>query len=508
MSEICTVIQGQDRKEIPVRSEVATLAQLLFLNGFFSGVPLCSGAGTCGHCRVRFVDHPPPQSIADRGVFSRAEIDAGWRLACRHPPKGGCVVDVPEYPEETRAALRCDSSKKRMLAVDVGTTLIKWALCTQEGPGLIRSAPNPQMGAGSEIMARIAFEEQVRPGFLGELIQRFVRELGPGPKDSLVITGNAVMVALLLGRSVQGLARAPYTLAYAGGRYEKIAADLPSAYIPPLLGPFLGADVSAGLAHVMQGMDSAPRFPFLYADLGTNGEFALAVDEETILLASVPMGPALEGVGLRFGAPAGDGVITAFDLSPQGLEPSGPGEGPFRAIAGTGYLSLLAVLKRVGVLDSRGRFFFPETPLAARILGGIKAGPAGRIPLSSGMALDGEDVEEVLKVKAAWNLAVSTLTRQSGVPFSGLGKVFLAGSFGAHVRGEDLEELGFLPGGGREKLCCVGDAALKGGCLLLEDPGVRRWCEALPGRSRLIELSRGETSGRDLVERMCFSYVP
>ena len=67
-----------------------------------------------------------------------------------------------------------------------------------------------------------------------------------------------------------------------------LAPDLPPARIPPLLAPFVGADISAGMAAIAFGPDP-PRYPYLLADLGTNGEFALALSPEEYLLASVPM---------------------------------------------------------------------------------------------------------------------------------------------------------------------------------------------------------------------------
>ncbi|HKK33893.1 MAG TPA: ASKHA domain-containing protein [Desulfomicrobiaceae bacterium] len=508
MTKNCTVIIGKERKTLFFSSRVVTLAQLLFLSGIFQGAPLCSGAGLCGHCRVRFEKRAPDPSGADLEVFSREEVEGGWRLACRHAPISGSLVRVLQANTPSSFMPAPGRAGRRTVAVDIGTTIIKWAECRNGSVGPTRSVPNPQMGAGSEIMARLAFEAQVKPGMLGELARSFVRGLDLHTEDSLVVTGNTVMIALLLGLPVHGLARAPYSLPWAGGQREMIAPDLPCAYIPPLLAPFLGADVSAGLACVVQGMEPVPTYPFLYADLGTNGEFVLARDEETFFMASVPMGPALEGVGLRFGAPAGSGVITSFDLSPLGLEPDGDLSSSFQAISGTGYLSLLGALKRIGIMDDFGRFASPCTPLAAKIYGSPEGGLGDRIPLPGGMFLDGKDVEEVLKVKAAWNQAVSVLSAESGVAPGRLTAIYLAGTFGRHVSGEDLEELGFLPTGGRRGIRCVDDAPLRGGCLLLENPEAGEWCESLRTRTRLVDLSAARGSGRDLVERMRFSFVP
>ena len=119
-----------------------------------------------------------------------------------------------------------------------------------------------------------------------------------------------------------------------------------------------------------------------------------------------------------------------------------------KRICGTGYLSLLDALLRTGFLDATGRLASaPVSPLAARLLGTVERGAAGwSLPLPGGMELAGADVEEILKVKAAFSLALESLLAASGLESRALARVCLGGALGEHMPETALERLGFLPG--------------------------------------------------------------
>ncbi len=56
----------------------------------------CGGAGTCGKCRVRIALNAGKPVAADQKTFSAAELQDGWRLACRTRIESDTVVTVPE----------------------------------------------------------------------------------------------------------------------------------------------------------------------------------------------------------------------------------------------------------------------------------------------------------------------------------------------------------------------------------------------------------------------------
>jgi uncharacterized 2Fe-2S/4Fe-4S cluster protein (DUF4445 family) len=288
------------------------------------------------------------------------------------------------------------------------------------------------------------------------------------------------MTALFLAQDVAGLSRAPYRLDDAGGRSERIC-DLPLLWLPPQIAPFVGGDISAGVAFILARM--APEYPFLLADLGTNGEFVLATGPNDALVASVPLGPALEGIGLRHGNVAEDGAVHAFNLDPAGLQVSVIGGGEAGSVCATGYLSLLRLLLQHGLLGVDGAFRREaRTPLAARLAERLREGPHGLyFALKENMVLDAHDVEAVLAVKAAFSLTLERLLAHAGLRSADLRRVFVAGALGSHVHAEDMEALGFLPPGLGSRLASVGNSALAGAELFLLEPEWRekivRWAQ-------------------------------
>ena len=152
-----------------------------------------------------------------------------------------------------------------------------------------------------------------------------------------------------------------------------------------------------------------------------------------------------------------------------------------KRICGTGYLSLLDVLLRTGFLDATGRLAAsPVSPLAARLFGTVERGAAGwSLPLPGGMALIGADVEEILKVKAAFSLALESLLTASGLESRALARVSLGGALGEHMPETALERLGFLPQGLQARTMAEGNTSLRGAALLLTRPELRerlvRW---------------------------------
>ncbi|OIO05637.1 MAG: hypothetical protein AUJ49_01120 [Desulfovibrionaceae bacterium CG1_02_65_16] len=407
--------------------------------------------------------------------------------------------------------------------MDLGTTSVHWASRAQGRTLVSGQGLNPQMGLGSEVMSRLGFAAAPDgAAVLRTLILNRLRRLTKdvGRVSRLCVAGNSAMTYLLLGLSTTGLSRAPYHLGYAGGDDRELAPDLPPARIPPLLAPFVGGDLSAGLAALTLGPQTAeagpPAYPFLLADLGTNGEFVLALSPDKYLLASVPMGPALEGVGLRHGRTAGPGAVRAFTLAPTGLAPQyierPPLPGEDAGITGVGYLSLAAQLLRAGVLDESGRFVVPATPLGRRVAAGLTTAPAedggeAALSLPGGLSLPASDVEELVKVKAAFNLALSRLLAESGLPAGALAAVYLAGAMGEHVDARDLATLGFLPEALASKLARAGNTSLAGAALLLESPAAWDWVRALPARCRALDLASDPRFGALYVERMVLRHV-
>jgi uncharacterized 2Fe-2S/4Fe-4S cluster protein (DUF4445 family) len=486
---------------------------------------------------------PPPDPLPeDLRVFSPQEIADGWRLGCHHRPAGGLTAELPPsiLPERpVPAPLPSPAgAAPAFLAVDLGTTTLEWRLETPDR-SLLRQGGrvNPQMGAGSDVISRLAAaaSEQGRARLQRLVVSALAALVHAAERDGRVKTGalclaaNPAMTALALGRDVSGLARAPYGLPCAGGSWEQLPS-LPPLWIPPLLSPFVGGDISAGYASLALDPEKpAPGWPFLLADLGTNGEFLLALSPTKGLAASVALGPALEGIGLSRGTEARPGAVTGFSLNARGMLPAffqGKPASPAAGITGTGYLSLLHVLRRAGALAEDGRFTLSHSPVLRRAAKGAGLSPlpppapgdplpfarpeeeAG-VPaalLGDGLFLTAGDVEEVLKVKAAFSLGLRRLLAEAGLAAADLAHIYLAGALGRFVDKDALETLGFFPPGARARLTAVGNASLEGAALLLARAEAREALLAWAGGVRTLDLASDPVFLREFPAQMRFAW--
>jgi len=62
----------------------------------------CGGRGTCGECRVRFLEGAPPPTAEDEFLLAPRELKDGWRLACQAYLASDCRVLIPETTPRAR----------------------------------------------------------------------------------------------------------------------------------------------------------------------------------------------------------------------------------------------------------------------------------------------------------------------------------------------------------------------------------------------------------------------
>ncbi|GAU07518.1 ASKHA domain-containing protein [Desulfoplanes formicivorans] len=511
------VTSGKQTHSYPIHAG-ATLAQNLFAAGLYQGRPLCAGLGACGRCRVLYLSDPPAPDDVEVNVLSTRQLTAGWRLSCRHLPVPGTSIRIAHDSLTTPASgddVSLYTESWDRLAIDIGTTAIKWQ-GVQPGSSTLHYGHllNPQVGAGADVMARMAFA-QLGPAMSLCLQQCLITSIERlvGRKDisrpAVVVTGNSVMIYSLLGRSFQGLAASPYALTYAGGAMATLTRQHASSslqvYIPPLLAPFVGADIACGLAHILGHYPVSELFPFILADFGTNGEFVLALGPDNYWVTSVAMGPALEGIGLTRGKIASSGVCTGFTLTRDGLCPAGGSIG--HGISGTGYLSLVSLLRRTGVLDDTGLFTRPGHLVGQRIENMVQHNASGKALVLEGKTiLTGRDVEEILKLKASCNYALKSLLGHGRLRTNAVRKVFVSGALGGNLRPLELVDLGFFPTSWEKKICLAGNTALKGAWDLLVDKDARTRVQGLQGHVQSLDLPAQDDFARGYVAKMRFGY--
>lgn len=465
---------------------------------------------------------------------------------------------VPAVPAAAEEASHIQK-KARFIAVDIGTTSVHWQAYATETPqnaktdaagvtGEVRTASspenlvcvgkgvftNPQMGAGSDVISRVQFAlsdkgRMTLSAISLAMLEGMVRQAGGA--GSVFVAANPAMAAIAFGHDVSGLAHAPYALPDTGGHWESPPSppvSLPPVWVAPHISPFVGGDISAGYAYLIR---RGVHFPFLLADMGTNGEFILALSPEQTYATSVALGPALEGVNLTFGSEAKPGVITGFTASPLGLQavfyeekaeslctvnPQAVKINGSMKISGTGYISLLSLLIKMRALTRSGQFASDGGLLAKTLKEHARLMKQGELPgrcmtepcfpLPYGLYLYGGDVEEILKVKAAFSLGLERILAVAGIPFHGLRQVYLAGALGEHADTLALEELGFFPAGAHARVIPVGNAALQGIGCLAEDEALREWLGQWVKQVKSVNLADDAVFHEHFYQHMTFSY--
>ena len=555
-------------------SYTKTFLELLRENGYFSNEMLCGTQGKCGRCKIQFLDLVPELSSAEKRTLSAAEQETGFRLACMHTLFSAQIM-VPvkknfSFIIESRE--KTASQDDVSLVIDFGTSIVHFLVVQNKTILLEGKAINPQSIYGSDVISRLSFVEKNAENyhilyehtmrFLMELEEKVYKECGLQIAER-VFSANSVLVAFLLQENLLGFTQAPYTLTFQSAKdysflYKGQSVFSP-CYIPPCFSAFVGADIASGLAFLFD--EYAEKESFIFLDMGTNGEFVLKNKNE-FLITSVPLGPALEGAGLIAGALAECGVITRFSLSPKGIVAHRLGENigenlennnfmaknylennPIKNdvienaekenraiknkeignknttknytaqknISATGYISLLAILSRLQVINTEGHFVQDannSSPLVQNIIKKISYTEGARLELEENLYLYAQDIEEFLKVKAAINVAFSKLCKHAELTADKITSFFLAGALGEHVDIEDLLTLGFLPPVAKEKIHKIGNSSLKGAYCIATKKDIREKIENFPIYPVELRLTEDKDFLSDYITRMQLYYVP
>jgi len=394
------------------------------------------------------------------------------------------------------------------VAFDVGTTtVVAFLMDLITGDRLsVKSAMNPQIAIGDDVITRIAFCQENTGGLeklrisivecLNALIAEAAAEAGIDPDEIVeaTVVGNTAMHHLLVGLDPHYLPMAPYPPVLQEGQDYK-ARDLglnigASAYVHllPLKAGFVGSDIIACI--LATGLHRS-KIPTLLIDLGTNGEIVFG-NKNRMLCCSTAAGPAFEGGHIRWGMRASSGAIERLKIDQETLDvrwetiydqrPSG--------LCGSGIISAIAEMIRAGIILGRGNF---DKGLQTPRLRDGEDGPefvlvrASEAATKQDIVITQKDVAAMQMAKAAVNAGATLLMEQ----FEGeeVERILLAGAFGNYVDPEDACTIDLFPGCLTAKVVGVGNAAGHGSCLALLDKNKRKEAERIAQKIEYRELA-------------------
>ena len=483
----------------------------------------CGRMGSCHECIVEIRDGANALSAP---TAAEAFLGRNYRLACQ------TVVKEPDVSvefallrrtpkiltEQERRAVEVDSAVTRRgdrvyyddqdidkyrghiygISVDVGTTTVVLELLDLEtGESLFQTSfENPQRFGGSDVMNRISYDAGKFQGELHKAIintfntevRRLCAELSISRHEiyEIVVVGNATMRELFFDIDVQSIGQRPYKslieTEYLEKRRESTALNVSARKLRllanknarvfgvPLIASHVGGDVTADLVAV--DMESQNEVVML-VDVGTNTEVIVG-HRGRLLAASCPAGPAFEGGLVKYGMPGCEGAIEHVSYVDSRFEYQTIGGGEPEGICGSGFIDLLAELRRNSLVTPKGVF--------ANKAKEFTIAPEQRITFSR------QDASELAQAKAANFCGQMILLRKYGISPSEVSKLYLAGGFANYVDPAAAIEIGFLAPVPVDRVVKVGNAAAQGARELLLSRRKRDAIEKLIKTIQHVEL--------------------
>lgn len=485
-----TVHKNGEQKSFVLNTGESLMAGLIREGYQFSAA--CGGKGRCGKCRVRIIKGDVMISAEDETVFSKEELDAGWRLACRVYPGDEIEIEFA-LNDESGFEVLTDNGKeigdipfktvqdsRYEVAVDIGTTTIAMELLGCDCHQIVGKAAfiNSQRVYGADVISRIQAsvdgqKENLQTHIRQDLqkgLEQLIREHHIQKTDitKISISGNTTMGHLLMGYDCESLGIYPFTpvnIGFIRGTAEEILGIkdmMAEVQLLPGISTYVGGDITSGLYAC--DFDKKEDVCMLI-DLGTNGEMAIG-NKDKILVTSTAAGPAFEGGNISRGMGSVPGAICSVTIengTPQ--VKTIKDEAPV-GICGTGVVEAVAELVKEELVDETGlldeEYFEEGFPLSEDTEG-------------KQILFTQKDVREIQLAKAAIRAGAETLALRYGIEKEQISEIYVAGGFGYKLDTDKAIAIGMLPEEFQGRIRAVGNSSLAGAeKYLTEEDGEER----------------------------------
>ena len=448
----------------------------------------CGGVGKCRRCQV----------------LVRNGEGLNYRLACTTPVEDGMEVVIERagamevLQSGATSAFPPDGGAGGFgMAVDIGTTTVVAHLHDLASGKRIGSVgrPNPQIAFGSDVISRISASVDGKLALMTDVIQDALREMkaklcadagiDPARVKRCAIAGNTVMQHIAVGLPPDTIGVNPFTPQSLFGDEREIPG-LGTCYFARCIAGYVGGDITAGM--LACALDEGGTRLFL--DLGTNGEMALAHDGRIVCCATAA-GPVFEGANVHFGMPASPGAISQVEYAEGAVKVKVVGDVAPIGVCGTGIIDVVALMVRLGIVDDTGYLLGADeldTSLAA-LVGREADRNVFYLTDDHSVYITQDDVRSLQLAKAAVCAGILTMADFAHVGIADIGKLEIAGGFGAYLNLESAADIGLFP---KELLGCassVGNTSGEGATALLVSSAARQREAALAEKCDYLELS-------------------
>jgi len=414
-------------------------------------------------------------------------------------PGGYRLIDMQE-----------NNTTKRLYgaAVDLGTTTVVvhlWDLVNGKTVA-VASNYNKQISCGEDILARVNFARKNGLAKLQSLAAESINAALTSASNSagidrddiyeVVVAGNTVMSHMLLGIDPAYIIEEPYVpvvqraLSVAAGRIGLAINENSGLFVFPAVSDFIGGDIIADI--LASGIGERQEISLLI-DIGTNFEIVLG-NKEWMFSCAGAAGPALEGGEVLFGMRANPGAIEKITVDPVTLNPSFSTINNIkpRGMTGSGLIDLLAELFSACIIDRTGRIntsidntriragtHFPEFVVAW----------AAETDIGKDIVITENDIKNLIMSKASIHAASVTLMKAAGVTRHDIETLYVAGAFGNYLDKKNATIIGLFPEIDIERIINIGNGAVTGANLALNNRKKRKTLDTIASRIAYIELN-------------------
>jgi uncharacterized 2Fe-2S/4Fe-4S cluster protein (DUF4445 family) len=373
------------------------------------------------------------------------------------------------------------------IACDIGTTTLVTGLIDLQNGKLVNTVSgfNQQIKCGVDIISRINYAE--RPGGLNELneliieainnlVQTTAESFGIDRNDIYyaAFSGNTTMTHLFMNINPDYIRKEPYIPAM--NKVPVISPvnvglkinDAGIIHISPLVGSYVGGDITAGL--LCTPVLKSKRKISLFIDIGTNGELVIG-NKDWIVTCACSAGPAFEGGQIKYGMPAAEGAIENIRFTDdQGIQYKVIGGQKPKGICGSGLVDILAALFANGYIERNGSIIMDkakEKYIQDDSGKGIIVIDAKESYWEKSIVIYENDIANLIRSKAAVYSACSLLLKNLGINFDSIDAFYISGGFGKNIDIENAVTIGLFPDINRKKYHYLGNTSFYGTYLML-----------------------------------------
>ncbi|MDD4212768.1 MAG: ASKHA domain-containing protein [Bacilli bacterium] len=476
------LIIHQGKKTTILKVQIGSnLLETLRKHGFFVRAN-CGGNGHCGKCGL---------------IYNGKKV-----LACQTIIDEDCEVRLEEPPIFEINPIEIHAHHTYRVVIDIGTTTLAAYLLdgvTHEQLASL-SYLNPQISYGADVITRIHACSQGHQQSMHCLIISAINDiirsfLGLHIPDDLIISGNTVMLHLLMNVDQILMGKAPYRPSFVdhqrlNGTSLNINAN--KVLLLPSISSFLGSDIVAGCLYA--GLLKEMK-PTLFIDLGTNGEIVLKANNR-FYGASTAAGPAFEGANIEKGMGAFSGAITQVSYDKE-LSFINIGQ-EVKGICGSGLVDLIAILLGEGLIDESGLLNSnPKSHLSHCVR-------QQAFYLTNEVYITQKDIREFQLAKSAIISGITALLEVAQLALSDITKVYIAGGFGFYMNQSSAIRVGLIPEVLKDKLLILGNASGEGAILVAKDQSLLFQCDNIAKSIQTVDLNRMSSFKENFIRYLSF----